>query len=638
MKTHATLFALLVSAFACPAFAQPSFDPSGDSLLNGAYYMRQVIYFSTQGTITATINIQGIITFSGAGSYSFNGSVLNISSATTPQVLTTSGNYVISGSGEGYINAPDHLFTSDAVIGMVSNGIFIGSSEGPNNGYSDLMIAAPIGSAATNSTLSGTYSVSYIDPAFLPSATGRQGGGAFFNMTADGQGNLGNINVTSYLGSSATATTENLSGVTYSFSNGAAQVKFGGTAGASNLITGTHLLYISPDGNFIFGGSYDGYDMFVGVRAATSAPSNYAALYYQAGLNFDESAVSSNYSLLSSYFGSFQAFSGNIIGHQTFSNTSPMPYRNLSSLLVYGGSNDFTYYDTYTLNNDGTSEDGAFSQHYVSSANGTIRIGYGVGPYLALNVALQAPAFSGSGVYLSPDGAVNAASSAPFSAQVSPGEFLTLYGSGLADTTEGAVVPYPNMLGGVQVMINQVAAPISYVSPTQIEVIVPFGLGGVTAVPIQVINNNQTSNLVTLPVGSTSAGVFTNNPVGGIGYAAALHTNYSLVSTSSPAQIGETIALYLTGMGAVSPSLTSGTAAPVNPLSYTTASPLVYLLDPAGNYEQAKVSFSGLAPGYAGLYQINLTIPSGLVSGNASLEVIGPDSDSFEALLPINAP
>ncbi len=423
--------------------------------------------------------------------------------------------------------------------------------------------------------------------------------------------------------------------MTYSFNNGAAQVNFGGKRSGSTMVAGGELLYISPDGNFIFGGSYTGWDMFVGVRAATSAPSNYAGLYYQAGLDLDASATNSGYSPFNSYYGSFQAFSGKIIGHQRLSSVSPTKFQSVSSLLIYGGSSDFTYYDSYALNSDGSSDDIDFGQHYVSSSDGTIRVGYGIGPFLSLNVAFQAPAFSGPGVYLSPVGVVNAANSAPFTAQVSPGEFLTLYGSGLANTTASASVPFPNHLSGVQVLINQVAAPVYYVSPTQISVVVPYLTAANSVAQIQVINNGANSNIVTEFTGSSSVGVFTNNPEGGLGYAAALHPDYSVISKSSPAQIGETVAVFLAGMGVVRPAVKDGTAAP-NPPSTTTATPLVFLLDGSGHYLQCTVAFSGLAPGFAGLYQLNFTVPAGLVAGNAYLEIIGQDSDTFQALLPVS--
>ncbi len=207
---------------------------------------------------------------------------------------------------------------------------------------------------------------------------------------------------------------------------------------------------------------------------------------------------------LDSYFGSLQAFSQNIIGHQR-----------MNSQLFYGGSSDFTYYDSYALNGDGSSTDSLYNQYYVSSSDGTIRIGYGIGPLLSLNVAFQAPAFNGSGVYLSPVGVVNAASSAPFTAFLSPGEFLTLYGSGLAPTTNSATIPFPTSLSKVQVLINQIPAPIYYVSPTQISVIVPFITTPGTVAQIQVVNNGANSNVVTQFTGETSVGLFTNNPVGG---------------------------------------------------------------------------------------------------------------------------
>ncbi len=631
MKTKLILLVLLVGACAWQCSAQATFDASGDGQLYGTYYMRQVFYYYVPGQtndLGVTINIQGNIYFSGDGRYSFSGSVYDPTVSPKVELFTTIGTYTISASGQGYIQAVNQEFANDQILGMVSQGVFIGSSTDNAEGYNDLFIAAPVGAAnATNATLRGTYAVAYFDPTFP--------GDAFFTMTADGQGNIGNVSATDYLNNSATASTQSLTGVTYSFANGAASVKFGGTRNSTTLLAGTELLYISPDGNFIFGGNYNGWDMFVGVRAASSAPSNYAGLYYQAGLDLDGVATNSGYSPFNSYYGSFQAFSGSIIGHKKLSSATPLRYQNLSALLPYGGSADFTYFDSYTLNNDGSSDDSAFGQHYVSSADGTIRVGYGIGPYLSLNVAFQAPALSGPGVYLNSAGVVNAASSAPFTAQVSAGEFLTLYGSDLAPTTATASLPFPQTFYGVQVLINGIQAPIYYVSPTQLSVIVPYLTAAGTVAQIQVINNNTASNLITEFTGSTSVGVFTNNPLGGIGTAAALHPDNSLISAASPAQIGETVAVFLSGMGAVYLPVQDGTPAPSNPLSITTATPLVFLLDSAGNYVQAAVTFSGLAPGYAGLYQLNFTIPSGLVSGNAYLEIIGADSDDFEALLPL---
>jgi uncharacterized protein (TIGR03437 family) len=625
MKTKTLLLVvLLLSACAWQSSAQPAFDSSGDGRLSGAYYMRQVFYVVSDdsGDLGDAANIQGTITFSGNGAYTFSGSLLDTASgSSTPTTFTGSGTYVVSASGQAYISAVNPNYPNDQINGLVSQGgVFIGSSTETGQGYNDLFIAAPVGSpAAANSTLNGAYTVAYMDPTFP--------GDAFFTMNANGQGNIGTVNVTGYVSNNATTSTQTLNNVTYSFSNGAAQLNFGGTSSSSTLIAGTDLLYISPDGNFIFGGSYNGFDMFVGVRAATSNPSNYDGLYYQAGLDLNEAPLASDgYTLLDSYYGSFQAFSQNIVGDQRD-----------NSILLYNGSSDFTYYDSYTLNGDGSSDDSTLGQHYVSSTDGTIRIGYGIGPYLSLNVAFQAPAFNGSGVYLSPVGVVNAASSAPFTAFLSPGEFLTLYGSGLAPTTNSASVPFPSNLSGVQVLINQIQAPIYYVSPTQLSVIVPFITTPGSVAQIQVINNGKNSNVVTQFTGETSVGAFTNNPVGGIGIAAAERPDFSVVSESNPAQIGETIAMYVAGMGAVSNQPADGTAAPGTTLSDTAQTPQIYITDSAGNFATATVAFSGLAPGYAGLYQINFAVPTGLVSGDASIEIYsGVDSDTLEALLPLS--
>ena len=458
-----------------------------------------------------------------------------------------------------------------------------------------------------------------MDPAFSTSTAA--GGDAVFTMTANGAGNIGNINVTGYIGTSSTPSTESLSGVTYNFQNGGAQLAFGGSS--TSLISGTEVLYVSPDGNFVFGGSVNGFDMFAGVRNATSNPTNYQALYYQAGLDM---AVVTNGGV-DSYYGATNVLSqNNIIAHQRFNNG--------------GGVLDETYADAYALNGNGSSADSFYN--YWSTSNGAVRIGYGAGPYLGNQHIVASALVERNGRLSESAGRVNAASSAPFTAQLSPGEFLTLYGTNLAPSTESASVPFPTTLNGVQVLINEIPAPIYFVSAGQIQVVVPYITSPSSVAQIQVINNKTNSNVVTQFTGATSVGVFGSNPANGqadsIGEAAALHPDYSLVTDTSPAKVGETVAVYLAGMGAVSGNPVDGGAAPGSTLDTTSVTPQVYLfdLDGSGNQAQANVTFSGLAPGFAGLYQINFTIPSGLDGGDVALEIYsGSDSDTDEVLLPV---
>src|SRR4029077_14192727 len=117
-------------------------------------------------------------------------------------------------------------------------------------------------------------------------------------------------------------------------------------------------------------------------------------------------------------------------------------------------------------------------------------------------------------------------------------------------------VPFPMTLAGVQVLINNRPAPIYYVSSGQVSAIVPYETTGSVA-QIQVVNNQGSSNVVTELVNPTTPGLFTI-PAGGIGYAAAEHADGSLVSPSHPAQVGETIAVYVTGLGDVLPSISDG--------------------------------------------------------------------------------
>jgi len=102
-----------------------------------------------------------------------------------------------------------------------------------------------------------------------------------------------------------------------------------------------------------------------------------------------------------------------------------------------------------------------------------------------------------------------------------------------------------------------------------------------------------------------------------------LHADYSLVSAAKPAAAGETVQLFLTGMGAVSPTPADGAAGSLNPLSSTTASPLAVYVGGV----PAKIQVSFLHTQYPGLYQMNVTLPSALPgSGTLPLAIETPNA------------
>jgi uncharacterized protein (TIGR03437 family) len=134
---------------------------------------------------------------------------------------------------------------------------------------------------------------------------------------------------------------------------------------------------------------------------------------------------------------------------------------------------------------------------------------------------------------------------------------------------------------------------------------------------------------VTRWIAKTAPGVLTQLQ-NGLGYGDVVHLDGTLVNGKSPAKIGETVSVYLTGLGAVNPAIADGDAGPVNPLANAT-NPITAFI---GGTE-AKVSYSGLAPQLAGLYQINLTVPDGVTPGDQSLDIAGPDSYASVCLIAI---
>lgn len=624
-----------VALFCCissglPLAAQaPAFDTSGNGMLHGTYYFRHVLYAigttadsnGIIGDISEAIALYGQISFDGNGNYTIPNGIVSDSGLGSPDPLScylaqttcttgaaVTGTYSVSASGYGALANP--IVTGDFIYGLVSaNGIFAGSSTETTSAYNDLFIGAPVPSTAlTNSNFSGSYTVA----GYLPQED------MLLQMNPNGAGNLGTVNVTGYYEGGGTATiSQSNSNIPYFFSNSAAVVTFP-TSATANFFSGEEYLYFSPDGNFFFGGSpTNGYDMIVGVRNA-SGTQNFQGLFYQAGIDQNLSDLSGGYADFDGYYGSLNASgNGSIIAHER-----------LSDIIFAGSTYDWTFADSFTPPVTGNYTDTNESFQYAVGDGGAIRIGQGIGPYLGLSVAFQAPSFPATQpVFIAPTGVVNAASSAPFTAGIANGEFISIYGTGLASGTAlASSLPIPTKLNGVQVTINGVSAPVDYVSPGQLNVIVP-SQDPYSLAQIQVINNSGSSNVVTVPLNPASPGIYAN-PSGGV-YAAAIDSNSGqLVTPSTPAQPGDILEVFATGLGTVYPPVTDGTAPPDSPLSYTDS---MIAADVDG--VSATVSFAGLAPGLAGLYQINVQIPSTTTAGDHLLDISAnnPSTTNLEA-------
>ena len=475
-----------IALFCCvaavgPLAAQaPGPDISGNFMLSGPYYFRHVIYVISGtvdaqgivGDVNEAIAIYGTITFDGNGNYSISGGTLVADSGFGPPTALScylanttctsgspvSGTYSISASGLGTIYSPVGSLTSgDLIHGLVAaNGVFTGSTTETADAYNDLFIAAPNSTPATNATFQGAYTVT----GFLPGGSPTNSADMFFQMNADGNGNLGTVNITGYYGAGgATTISQSNTNIKYFFSGGAAVVTFP-TSATANFFSGQEYLYFSPDGNFFFGGSPStgatnttSYDMIIGVRNP-SGTQNFQGTYYQAGIDQDVSQLNTGYADFDGYYGSFNASSnGNILAHDR-----------LDDLIFTGATYDWTFSDSFTPPATGTYTDTANSFQYAVGAGGAVRIGQGIGPYLGINVAMQAPTFTPTAsqpVYINPTGVVNAASFSPFTAGISNGDFITIFGTNLAaKTVVASSVPYPTILGGVQVRINGTPAPI----------------------------------------------------------------------------------------------------------------------------------------------------------------------------------
>ncbi len=292
--------------------------------------------------------------------------------------------------------------------------------------------------------------------------------------------------------------------------------------------------------------------------------------------------------------GSFVA--GSIVGIQTGLNG--VQYAAQSPAQTQPG-NSYTYTVAWTAPADAAAGDVTFN------AAGMAADGRGSSGDHVFTTQTVAAAPVSATPKISAGGVVNAASfvAAP-SNTGAPAALVSVFGTNLAATTAAAAIPLPTELGGINLLVNGTPAPLIYVSPAQINAQVPATLTAGQSVNVVVhrVSPAADSPAESFHIDSVSPGIFTVGS-SGAGASAVLHQdNVTLVSSSAPAKPGEVVVIFCTGLGQTqAPALESGKAgAGQRTLEIPT-------LTIGG--QNARVDFSGAAPGFVGLYQINAVVP-----------------------------
>ena len=601
---------LIASLLSVLASAQ-GFDNS--SLAGRYHFVHLLASVGADGRATDARNLGGAITFDGNGGYTFQGRLGQGNGA--PEASEGAGTYAVQTNAFATLTNPiENGLQINARVGAGAE-VVLGASTEATDGSYDLFVAVKAPDAGiSNATLNGAYSGASLA---LPNGSDSALATAFLRLVADGSGAFSEASAIGHgVNAQDVNVEQNITNATYVLNgDGTGTASFGSSA---SLATGERDIFVSSGGNYLIGFSTGagGRDILLAVKNFSASANNaswkgsywMAEILVEVGINVE--------GLVNSYTSATGALGPNGDG------AAPVSQRQRFDGLPL----DFGAIQFYRMDSDSTGNLAAFVDPLISNiaigAPGDEQPGGFVGAQvLAENdisrqhgvfFGIRMPDISGEGVFLSPLGVVNAASFAPPTYPVSGGTLISAFGSGLAPSAERAqAIPLPKTLGGVSVTVNGVAAPLLFVSAGQINLQVPFATSGTSATIV--LNNNGTmSNEVIVPVAQTSPGIFSVDGTG-FGPGTVVHSDFSLVSEALPAAANETVVIFLTGLGPLDPSIADGAPGPeAEPFSRTTENIQVLFGGEAGT-----VLFSGAAPRFVGLYQINVTIPNPVVVGAA---------------------
>jgi uncharacterized protein (TIGR03437 family) len=182
-------------------------------------------------------------------------------------------------------------------------------------------------------------------------------------------------------------------------------------------------------------------------------------------------------------------------------------------------------------------------------------------------------------------------------AGLGPGTIVQLYGQYLApQVTSAPSIPLATTLSGTSVIVGGLEAPLFFVSPDQINLQLPYELSAGQQYQVIVSANGAltTPDIIQLTPVSPGLAALAD------GALIAQHGDGTLVTETSPAKPGENLVMYTAGLGDTDNPVSTGAAAPSNPLDRPLTMPALTI-----NGETANILFAGLTPGLVGLYQVN---------------------------------
>jgi uncharacterized protein (TIGR03437 family) len=201
-------------------------------------------------------------------------------------------------------------------------------------------------------------------------------------------------------------------------------------------------------------------------------------------------------------------------------------------------------------------------------------------------------------------------SAADLTSPVAPGGLMSVLGTNLSGTNQAtSEVPLPTIINDSCLAVNGEPVHMMFVSPGQVNAQMPGQASGNVAITMHTPGGVSNTFTLTLKAGApavflTSVGDQANVP------SIVRFYNGLQVTSTNPVHRGDILVIYLTGLGPVNPPVADGVPAPASPLSSTTTTPTV---DIGGS--GAPVLFSGLVPGYVGLYVLTVGVPSSTPEG-----------------------